>query len=183
MKLTSQSGSIFFKVPDAPWSSLLSSPQYPLFLRQLLIFCHFWLTWMSWHFTWIESYQMSMFLSSFTQPNYLRFTHVIPFLLLSSIPLYKSWFIHLLMEIRITSSFKVLEVKVLWLFMYFILYGHMLSLLLDKYLWMECFHHVRSGYFKNKETPRWLCHFIFSWEVHEKCIFFTNTWYGQSYEF
>lgn len=64
------------------------------------------------------------------------------FLLLSSLPLYGHtiifFFTHLLMDIWVVTSFWILQIKLLWIFLSKSFCGHMSPFFLGKNLWVEC---------------------------------------------
>ena len=92
------------------------------------------------------------------------------FLLLGSIPLCRyatiCFFIHLLMDIWVVSSFLLLLTKLLWTFTYKHMNDHMLLFFLDKELAVEMTGHIVGVFFTFQETAKiffskWLYHFAF----------------------
>ena len=91
--------------------------------------------------------------------------------------------IHLLMDLWVVSSFWLLQIKLIWTFVYKSLYGHMLSLLLGRYLKVESPDHMETAKLLSKAAvPFYIPTSSRGWESEFPHIL-ANTLYGHSLSF
>ena len=114
-------------------------------------------------------------------------------LLLSSVLLYgyDRLFINLFVNIWVVSYLGLFKMKVSGIFMHKVLFLHMISFLLNKYLVTERLDHmicICFPFFRDRLTlfpPEWLHLSTFRPAVHERAssLLLASTWNGQSFSF
>lgn len=110
-----------------------------------------------------------LYLTSFTQHKYFRFIHLninrsfngwvvsnsVCFCVSLCVCMYHNSSIHHFVDIWIISSFRVLPIKILWIFVYKFLCAHRLLFLLNKYPGMKCQCHIVGICFTLKKTEKY----------------------------
>lgn len=98
----------------------------------------------------------------------MRFTHVSYAECYPIIWIYHNLFIHLLMNIQAAPNIRLLQMKMLWTFVFKYLCEHVLSWLLHKYLGVEWLDYkVGVCIILPNSSPTWLCCFPFIPGVYE----------------